>query len=169
MDFETWLADANGQLSNLKQLTAELGLQFVDIPEHSMGVGFGVAFGQTEFSLVSVLAKNEGTAFITSGVLRDINKDDRLGALEQCNAVVSEGTGVPVFLHDADAGWDLIAQVSVPAQVLFDVPPYYESLLRGVAETSTELRPKFQEAGLRGEVYRWDNVDAARLLSRSLI
>jgi hypothetical protein len=166
---DSWLAAATQQLDGLKQLTDQIGLRFVELPAHSMGVGFGVAFGGTEYAIVSVLSQNERHAFISAGVLQDVSRAHRLDILEFCNTIVQEGAGTPIFLHDAEAGWDLIAQVTVPTQVLFDVPPYYGALLRGVASFAQQARMRLAEAGITGQTYRWDNVDSERLLSRSLV
>jgi hypothetical protein len=169
VDQDQFLAEANQHLGRLKQLTSEIGLQHVDIPPASFGVGFGVAFSATDFVVVSIGAASTNNPYITAGALRDINRNTKLAALEVCNTMNADGKGVTVFLHDADAGWDVLAQTNLPIQLLFDVPPYYAALLRGLPQSAQEARQKLNEVGITGESYRWDNLDSQRLLLRSLI
>ncbi len=165
----SFLSEADAQLRRMKQVLGELGLQCVELSPVATGTGFGVAFGETDYVVVAVAGGgSEGNAYITSGVFRDIN-DDRLAALEACNERVSSNPACPFFLHDADAGWDILLQLSYPVQLLLDLPHFFGALLRGTPQEVERARPDFATKGVYGTPYRWCEEDAQRLLMRSLV
>ena len=78
MSVSDFLADANAQLDRLRNVVTQLGLKYVELNPVATGVGFAVPFGESDYVVVAVAGGgSEGTAYITSGVFRDINQDER--------------------------------------------------------------------------------------------
>src|SRR5437899_5358611 len=90
--------EASKQLQIIKGLVGQLDLKYQDIRPSPLGLGIGIAWSQTRFVVLSV-PLTATLAFITGGVLRDIDQD-RLTALTLCNTRNQGTTAYPFFLHD---------------------------------------------------------------------
>lgn len=109
---------AKQQLNRIRVALNEAGLKYLDIPNDVFGAGIAVAFSQTDYVILSVMAGGmESQLLLTSGILKDIARD-RLEALEACNKFNKSNTAFPVFLHDAEVGWAVIVQQTQPVEVL---------------------------------------------------
>ena len=160
------LEEASRQLERIKGLVGQLDLNYQDIRPSPLGVGIGIAWSETRFVVLSV-PMTATLLFITSGVLRDIDKDP-LSALTMCNARNQGTTAYPFFLHDADSGWDILVQQTHPIQLLFDVPQFFSACLRGVPDAAEEAQEEFLDGKIGGRPYHWNLEDLDRLLLRSL-
>ncbi len=135
-------------------------------------VGFGLAIESenNNFIVLSVIGKpNENQLMLTSGVLKSI-KQNRLVALDACNRRNSNNTSYNVFLHDADIGWDIIIQCTYPVQLLVDVPPFLQAMLKGIPLQANEVRNEFTTLDdLGGTAYLWNEDDVQRVFMRSMV
>lgn len=167
---ESHLAPAARQLDRIKRLCAQVGIGYGTPPDSVAAVGIAIGFGEQGYMLCSVLGGPEPRQLLmTSGVLCDI-KRDRLPALEAANYFNHANTAYPVFLHDADVAWDLILQVTLPIQILIDVPDMFLSYVRRCAMTATEYRAMIPTKwDLGGRPWRWDHDDVEALLLRSTV
>lgn len=166
--FADLLAPAKKQLDRTKRFVARLGVEWIELePAAVFGVGFAVK-GDAGDTVVSVHSGGlESMVNFSAGVLRDIDPV-RLTILDLCNSVTRDRPAYPVFLHDAELGWDVLVQVSVPAVLLSDSPDFLIGCLRNPPTVANEVRPRFEEAGLGGARYRSSVEDLSRLLIRSL-
>jgi hypothetical protein len=133
-----------------------------------LGVGFGVGFGDTDFVVVSAAGGNDQHVSLTCGVLRDVRRE-RLLVLDACNRITQNRAAYPVFLHDAEIGWDVLLQTSFPLQVVLDAPGYAKAMLVGLPEVAAEARDQLLAGGVGGVGYRWEPADLQRLLVRSMM
>ncbi len=127
-----------------------------------------MAWGIDDFLVLSVLYGNPQTVLISTGILRDLERDP-LPILRLCNERNHANPAYCFFLHDAEAGWDVILQLSYPLQLLIDVPPFLEASLEPTVRTASEARNDFAGLGLGGESYQWNEQDRERLLMRSMV
>jgi hypothetical protein len=155
---------ARAQLERITTLIDQAGLRYVALPEMSFSLGVAVAWSETDVIVVSVPTASPHSAYFTQGLLKDIQQD-KLRALEAANDRTHENPEFPVFLHDAEGGWDMLTQQTYPIQLFVDVPPFFESRLQttGVAAA---LRAKLQPS-LHGLPYRFEEADLNRLLMRA--
>jgi hypothetical protein len=123
-----------------------------------------VAFGETDFVVVSTAAGDGHPVSLSCGVLRD-----RLLVLDGCNRITQDRAAYPVFVHDAEVGWDIVLQTSFPLQVLLDAPGYLRAMVVGLPDVATEARHQLLDSGVGGVAYRWERADLQRLLIRSMI
>jgi hypothetical protein len=164
------IALANAQLERVKVLCSQAGFTYVDLPSELVGVGVAIGFGQNDYVVLSVMGGgSESHLMITSGVLNNI-AENRVDALSAANYFTQSNTGLPVFLHDAAAGWALILQVTLPIEVLLDVPSYFSALVRGMPGVVSEYRATIAERWeLGGQPWTWTPEDHKSLLIRSMM
>lgn len=162
---------AQQQIERVKILCTHSGLKYVDLVPSAMGVGIAIGFGETDYVVVSVGAGgNENQLMITSGVLNDINRDRNM-ALEAANYFTSNNTAYPVYLHDAEVGWALLMQQTIPFQLALDVPPFFVNFcVKGLPQIVAEYRQVVTEKWrLGGRPWHWNTEDHNALLLRSMV
>jgi hypothetical protein len=161
---------ANAQLDRVKVLCSQMGFTYVDLPPEMFGVGVAVGFGQNDYVVLSIMGGgSESHLMITSGILNDIAQS-RVDALAAANHFTQNNSGLPVFLHDASVGWALLLQVTLPIEVLLDVPAYFSALVRGMPGVVTEYRATVAERWeLGGRPWTWSPEDHKSLLIRSMM
>jgi hypothetical protein len=159
---------AHDSLARTTQLLEHLGLQYVSMEPWSAAIGAALAWGETEFLVLSVSFGSPGTLYITAGVLKDLQQE-ALPILTLCNQRNQNNPAYCVFLHDAEAGWDVLIQHSFPVQLLLDVPPFFKASLEPTTGAAAEARAEFSELGLGGMPHRWCDEDRKRLLMRSIV
>jgi hypothetical protein len=167
---EELTALANAQLERVKVLCSQTGFTYVDLPSELVGVGVAIGFGQNDYVVLSVMGGgSESHLMITSGILNDIAQN-RVDALSAANYFTQSNSGLPVFLHDATVGWALILQVTLPIEVLLDVPAYFSALVRGMPGVVSEYRATVAERWeLGGQPWTWTPEDHKSLLIRSMM
>lgn len=163
------LAAARNTLETIKSLTRQVGLTYIELPEAPVGVGIAVGFGDTQYTVLSVMGGgNEQQLNMAAGVLRDIQQE-RTTALELCNSMVRDNPAYPIYLHDAPIGWDILASNIFPVSLLIQAPAFFANSVRALPIVAEQARPQFAEAGLGGEPFRWDDQGLNRLLLVSMI
>ncbi|HEX4214624.1 MAG TPA: hypothetical protein VIA06_15005 [Candidatus Dormibacteraeota bacterium] len=163
-----FLAAARLSLSQVKRLTAQVGLAYVELDENPAGVGIAVEFGQQCVILSIIAGGSEGQLYITTGVLRDV-KRDRTAILDLCNDMVRDNPAYPIYLHDDEAGWDVILGNAFPVRALAASPDFFQDLVQALPEVATAARNRFVEVGLGGEPFGSDRRDLSRLLAESIL
>jgi hypothetical protein len=164
-----YMGDAPANLGHLTDLLTRGGLKYVDLDPGPVGVGVGISFGETDYLVVTVLGPpNDNQAYITSAVLRNVNQD-RAAVLNVCNQLTRDNAAYPTYLHDADAGWDVLIQQVYPVQLLVDVPPFFVSCVQLLPQAAARARSKFGESWLGGMPYSWSPDDVRRLFIRSML
>lgn len=169
--FDELLAAAKVSLDRVKSLASQVGLKYVELPrpEAPVGVGIAMAFGEMRYVVLSIMGGgNEGQLNLTAGVLRDI-RQDRDSALTLCNGMVRDNPVYPIYLHDAQIGWDVLVSNVYPIQLLIDNPTFFANAVRALPIVADDARSKFAEAGLGGQPFRWNDEDIARLLIESMM
>jgi hypothetical protein len=164
------IALAGQQLERVKVVLKQLGLQYVDLEPTFAGVGVAVGFGETEYSVLTVIGGGlESQLIVTSGILKDIVKD-RPAALETVNRCNQQNSFSTVYLHDAEAGWALLMQRTTPLEVFLDVPGFLGMTVRTLALAVQELRKDIAgERNIGGQPWQWTEQDRAELLIRSMV
>ena len=164
------LGECQRQMDRVVALLSQLGLRYVQIPRVLFGVGVGIGFSRTDFVVVSILGGGaENQVMITSGILKDITQD-RVAALEAANSLTRNNTAYPVFLHDAQAGWSMLMQTSLPIPVVLNNPQYLDVVVQGLPGLAEECRATIAERWpLEGVAWEWTDGDLDGLLIRSLI
>lgn len=156
-------------LNEIRHALSAAGLKYAEPGPFVMGGGVAVAWSETFYAMLSIANFLDQQFCITYGVLRDIERDRR-AALELCNRHNQNLAAYPVYLHDAENGWDIVQQNVLPMQVLRDAPGFvFGFYLSGESVIVDELREKAAEAGLGGRPYTWDQEGIQRLLARSLL
>jgi hypothetical protein len=164
------LRDAELNLTRLKDALTAVSLKYADIEPSATAVAVGVAFGDTDFVVVTISGPpNDTTAYLTTPILKDLDHDDRPDILEVCNELTGNNAAFPTFLHDAEIGWDVLIQDSLPVQVLVDVPAFFHSCVTALPPAAEYGRTKFGEKGIRGDLYRWNQIDVDRLFRCSYV
>jgi hypothetical protein len=160
---------ASRQLGRIKALCAQEGLNYIDLPDHVLGVGVGIGFGATGHVVLSVMAGGgEGKLMITSGILKDI-KQDRLAALIACNSLTSGNSLFPVFLHDAENGWSVLMQLTYMIDLMLDNPEYFSLVVRTTPQMAAQHRAEIAaKYDLGGQHWQWSAEDLSMLLAKSL-
>lgn len=166
---DDFIAPVEASMERLRSLLDHEQLHHVDVPgPRLLGRGVALAWSGGGFLTLSIAAGSPHTVLITAGVLKDVERDLLL-VLEACN-YRNQGNAAYLFLlHDADVGWDVLIQHSFPLQLLVDVPPFLQACLEPTTVVAAEAREEFREKGVGGTAYAWNEEDAARLLSRSII
>ena len=132
-------------------------------------VGAAIFDDQGDFVLVTVPGPpGHLVLYLTCGVLRDI-RQEQLAALNVCNEINQGGAPFACFLHDAEAGWDILAQSKMPVALAFQAPQFFSSAVKGLPGAIEEMRPKFASAELAGERYQLSREDVGRLFFRSMM
>lgn len=163
------LGAAKATLERVKALTTQVGLKYVELPEAPVGVGIAVGFGETQYTVLSVMGGgNEGQLNLTAGVLRDIQQD-RLKALDLCNGLVRDNPAYPTYLHEAQIGWDILVGNIFPVSLLVGAPAFFANSVRALPKMADSIRPEFVQAQLGGEPFRWDDDGLNRLLLVSML
>jgi len=161
------LGGARETLEKVKPLVTQLGMKYVELPDSVTAVGIAVPFSETQYSMLAVMGGgNEGQLYITAGVLRDIQQD-RLAILKICNHMVGDNPAYPIYLHDAQIGWDILVSNMFPISLVFDVPKYFANAVRALPIIAESARSTFAEANLGGQPFRWNADDLNRLLTVS--
>ena len=79
------LREAAQQLRMIEMLCTQIGLKYVDIPPQTFGLGIGIAFGESDYVVLTIMGGGaEGQVMITSGKLNEV-RQDRLAALNAAN------------------------------------------------------------------------------------
>lgn len=164
------VALAGQQLERVKVVLSQLGLKYAIIPPTWVGVGVAVGFGEIDYCVLSVMGGGgEGQLMVTCGILRDLDRD-RSQALEAANLFNQRNSSYTVYLHDAEAGWALLMQRTIPVEVCLDVPGYLRSLVQGLPVAAQELRQELAtERNVGGRPWAWTAEDQAELLLRSML
>lgn len=69
---------AEQNLDRLKSVLSEGSFTFADIEPSSMAVGLGIPFDEASYAVVTISGTpNDTHAYITAGVLRDIDRGSR--------------------------------------------------------------------------------------------
>lgn len=159
---------AMAQLDRVKTLLSSSGVRFANLNEVFGGVGIAVAWGETEYVVLTVMVGAEEALWVSSGILKDV-AHERLPALEACNLWNQTHAGYPCYLHDADSGWDVLMQQHYPLQLALDVPPFFKAWsLEGMPRSATDARGEESFSSLEGSPYGWNEEDSHRLLMRSM-
>jgi hypothetical protein len=163
------LAAARATLERIKILTTQVGLTYVELPEFLAGVGIAIGFASTRFTVLSVMGGgSENQINVTAGILRDIQQD-RLSALALCNGMVRDNPAYPVYLHEAEIGWDILVSNIFPVSLLINNPAFFVNSVKALPMMADTVRPEFAEAGLGGQVFNWDADDRQRLFIESMM
>jgi hypothetical protein len=157
-------SEAHVRLGRIKMLVDRAGIRYITLAETSWSLGVAVAWGETDIIVVSIPTGTPHYAYFTQGLLKNVVQD-RLAALEGANNRTCENPEFPVFLHDADNGWDILLQQTYPVQLLTEVPAFFESRLQ-TTEVAASIRAELQPS-LGGTPYRFEDTDLARLLMRA--
>jgi hypothetical protein len=156
-------------MERIKALIIQVGWTYIELPEFPMGVGIAVGFGPTQYTMLSVMGGgSEGQLNITAGILCDI-RQDRLTALNLCNGIVRDNPAYPVYLHEAQNGWDILVSNIFFAQLLLENPVFFVKSVSALPQVADIIRPKFVEAELGGRPFNWDAEDRHRLFIKSML
>lgn len=162
-----FMGAAPDTLARVTDLLDRLELRYVQLPDSPMGVGVGLSFGEGGFEVISVIGPpSDSSVKLTAGVARDVPQD-RLQILDLCNLHTQGLSQFPIYLHDAQLGWDVLMQVDFPVQLLEDVPPFFLNVVHSLPGIASEARQAFVDAGCAGEPYEWNEPDTTRLMLRS--
>jgi hypothetical protein len=167
--FDPFDGAASRQLDRLQEAVRAIGLKTGEVRETPFGVGFGVAWSDTRFSVVSATYEETvGFIYVTAGVLKAVPQARR-PLLEVCNGLTRDNPLFPAFLHDAEAGWDVLLSARSPVEVLMSQPAFFRLLLEygpGTAELALE---RFAAEGIStAERHTWSE-DVPRLIIRSVM
>jgi hypothetical protein len=166
---EEVVGNARQTISIARGLLDQLGIRYVDLPENMFGVGVAVAFGEETVQVISVIGPpNDQQVMLTGGIFRDMTQE-RLEILNACNRHTQGLTAFPVYLHDADAGWDILVGTRYPVGVLVRCPDLLDVSVRAIPQLIDQGRKSFTEAGIGGSPYRWNDEDINRLFLRSML
>lgn len=164
------VAVATQQLNRIKLVLNQAGVKYVDLGGQLFGVGAAVGFGPNDFVVLAVMGGGmENQLLITSGILNNI-RQDRLPALEVCNRFNQSNTAYPVFLHDAEKGWAILTQQTLPIELLLDAPAHLVGVVRALPQVAKNYRESLTEkAALGGEPWSWNDEELGQLLIRSMM
>lgn len=162
------LAAARLSLSQVRELTAQIGLAPLDLDENPAGVGIAVEFEEQCVILSIIAGGSESQLYITTGVLRDV-KRERAAILDLCNDMVRDNPAYPIYLHDKDESWDVILSNVFPIRFLAAQPEFFQNSILALPEVAEAARSRFVQAGLGGEPFSADREDLDRLLAESIL
>jgi hypothetical protein len=165
---EDILAPAKATLERFKSLITQIGWKYVELPEAPVGVGIAVSFGDTRYTVLSVIGGGEDRLNITAGILRNIQQD-QITALGLCNGMTRDNPAYPIYLHEALIGWDILVSNMFPIRMLFESPTFFANTVRGLPLVAEKVRPQFLEAKLGGQPFNWNDEDLNRLLLVSML
>ncbi len=99
---DEFTALAAQQLERVKVTCSQIGLKYVELPPWFMGLGIAIGFGETDYTVLSILGGgSESQLMTTSGILKNINQD-RGAALHAVNRFNQQNSSYTVYLHDAE-------------------------------------------------------------------
>jgi hypothetical protein len=159
---------AINQLDRIKCALSGLGIHYGDLGRGPLQVGVSVVWSETGYLVLSVAGEVDGLLSITTGLLKDV-RHDRLRILELCNTMTRDNATLPVYLHDAQDGWDIHVQQRLQIDLLLSETGFFRACLESLPVAAMEMRSRFHEAGIGGRPYSLTGEDAQRLLLRSLI
>jgi hypothetical protein len=170
---EDVFATAEASLETVKSLLSQVNLRYVElaggIAGGALGVGVAVPFADAQYSVLSVMGGgNEAQLYITCGVLRDV-RHERATALELCNKLVRNSPAYPIFLHEAEVGWDILISNVFSIRALAADPQFLADSVRGLPVVADAVRPRFSEAGLGGAPFQWNDKDLRRVFLESML
>ena len=159
---------ASIQLQRVRSVADDCGFDPIRLPPTYNAVHLGIEFGPTDYVLLSIEVGAD-QLFISAGGLYDIN-DDRLAGLEVCNARTRSMPAFPCFYAEpaGAVGADVIVQRSQPVQLVVDVPPYFQHVIRQMPRVTTMLREACSSRDLGGTVFGSSQGDIARLMARAM-
>lgn len=162
------IAAARPTLARVVELLRQHSIKVTPLPDAFIGVGAAVGWSDLSFCVVSVAAGgNESIVNLTIGVIKDVQQD-RLTVLDACNRLTRDNAAYPYFLHDAEAGWDVLLQVRLPLGVVVNSSEYFLALVHQLPAMGVGVRNDLQSV-LGGTPYGWSDADLNRLLLRSLL
>jgi hypothetical protein len=166
--YDELLVSARRVLEVLKTALRGFGVQYVDlpVPPIPVGVGIGVVWEDGDLLTISVGCDEGSLVNLTTGVLADVTQD-RLLVLDACNRRTRDNSLLPFYLHDAEAGWDILLQQRFPAELLLGDRDFFSECVQVIPMAAREARADFAEQGLGG--HRYEASDLSRLLLRSLM
>jgi hypothetical protein len=83
--------------------------------------------------------------------------------------MVRDNPAYPIYLHEAEIGWDILVSNIYPVTLLVNNPAFFVNSVKALPMQADILRPEFAEAGLGGEVFTWDADDRQRLFMESMM
>jgi hypothetical protein len=102
-------------------------------------------------------------------VLKNVIKD-RHGLLENCNRATRNNSAYPVFLHDAEAGWDILTQQQFPVEHVIANPGFMRANVENLPIAASRTRQTLLQNGVTGSVHSWSTGEDLRsLLIRSMM
>jgi len=160
---------ARRALEKLEVTVGGLGLKVHVLPECPFGVGFGVAWSETRFSVVSVnFEESVYQANVVAGVLKDVPQL-REPILDACNSMTRDHPLFATYLHDAEAGWDILIGQRMPIDLLVAESQFFAQVLKHNPVQAEGAIQKLAEAGINSSSrHMWNAEDSGRLLIRSL-
>jgi hypothetical protein len=163
------LAEAGEALQRLRQVLESRGVQYTALPVPALpcGLGVGLLVGQDLITVSVGSPPDSHMANLTGGVLKNV-AEDRLQVLDLCNRCTRGNAGFPVYLHDAQAGWDVLVQVRFLVDQLAEDGDMLIAYLQQLPGAAENARADFATAGIASERYQADAADFERLLLRSL-
>jgi hypothetical protein len=169
-ELEQWEAAARRTIGMICSGLEQIGLRWVELQGPGMiGLGLAVGWPDDRFNVISVgLGGSEDTVNISAGILRDVAQD-RVRILDACNRLTRDNATFPCFLHDAEAGWDVLTSLRLPVGVFASNIAFLNLYLESQALVCENLRSDPDLASLGGAAYTWDEADVNRLLTRSLL
>lgn len=168
-ELEDLLKPAVNNMGHVRNFLSAAGLQFHDLGTRVFGAAVAVPFGEDGFVVLTIMgAGGENQLLLTAPVLRDVGQD-RLAVLDACNSQTRANPSFPTFLHDADAGWDILVQQGYPIQMLGYGADWIEVNVRGSAGVAGAIRDEMWAKGLGGTAYQWSGEDLERLFMRSML
>ncbi len=156
------------QLDRIRALAPRCGFRPVTLPDSFRGAHLAIVLDESVYVALS-LEFGMDVLFVTSGVLRDVT-DDRLTALQACNALTRSRPAFPCFLAPADGpyGSDVILQQGHPLSLVHEAPGFFKFSVETMSSVTAKMRERLESEGLGGAPYRWNDEDIHRLTIRAL-
>jgi hypothetical protein len=159
-------AQARAVVATLAEALAASGVKSVMAPRNPFGAGLGVLWDVDEFTVLSVMIGDLEIANLGSAVLRGVARE-RAAILDITNRLTRDNPLMPVVLHDAEAGWDVLVTQRFPVQLLLENRRFLrdcvESLSGMAKQTVAELAP------FGGRRPRWTAEDLHELVTRTMM
>jgi hypothetical protein len=153
-----WLAEAEAVVTCLRDALAAQGLQSVAAPRNPFGAGLAVPWEEGTFSVMAVMAGEPRMVNFGSAVLRSVAQTDKVGILYLTNLLTRENPLMPVVLHNAEAGWDVIAMQRFSYQLLMENQSFMCESAHALAYMAREVEERFQQFGGRPPQWRADEI-----------
>lgn len=148
-----------------------MGIDYQDLEEHWFGTGLGIAWGPTDFVILSIGAtpnRDVLHAYLTCGVLKSVEHNRSL-VLEFCNQRTHQESMSPVFLHEGENDdWDILMQQNYMVPLLASATWWFQKTLELLPQFAASAREQARQLGLQGETHNWNHEDAHALLARSV-